>query len=153
MSSAVYRSIISTAEKFVPNKLQPLWNHPAGMSTTPIYSLHWSFPFSPPRFFIWQYNLIYWRQQDFVFSGHVFFTLMTSLFSVDEWLSVVSLPTVSLGFEAGFAVSYPFQKFGRISGMSLLHFSTTVCVSDAQCFNFTLAVFEQFNQSIVPEAA
>ncbi|CAH0389733.1 unnamed protein product [Bemisia tabaci] len=33
MSSAVYRSIISTAEKFVPNKLQPLWNHPAGPKT------------------------------------------------------------------------------------------------------------------------
>uniref|UniRef100_A0A1L8E084 Mitochondrial pyruvate carrier n=2 Tax=Nyssomyia neivai TaxID=330878 RepID=A0A1L8E084_9DIPT len=33
MASAVYRGIISTADKFVPPKMMPLWNHPAGPKT------------------------------------------------------------------------------------------------------------------------
>jgi hypothetical protein len=28
--SALYRGVISVADKFVPAKLQPLWAHPAG---------------------------------------------------------------------------------------------------------------------------
>lgn len=28
--SAVYRGIITVADRFVPDKLRPLWNHPAG---------------------------------------------------------------------------------------------------------------------------
>ena len=28
--SVIYRGIISVADKFVPSKLRPLWNHPAG---------------------------------------------------------------------------------------------------------------------------
>ncbi|XP_055692259.1 mitochondrial pyruvate carrier 2-like [Lutzomyia longipalpis] len=31
--SSVYRGIISTADKFVPPKMMPLWNHPAGPKT------------------------------------------------------------------------------------------------------------------------
>ncbi|XP_050394547.1 mitochondrial pyruvate carrier 2 [Patella vulgata] len=33
MSSVVYKSIIKVADKFVPAKLVPLWNHPAGPKT------------------------------------------------------------------------------------------------------------------------
>ncbi|XP_059621016.1 mitochondrial pyruvate carrier 2-like [Phlebotomus argentipes] len=33
MASAVYRTIITTADKFVPPKLVPLWNHAAGPKT------------------------------------------------------------------------------------------------------------------------
>jgi len=29
----VYRSMIKTVDKFVPPKLQPFWNHPAGPQT------------------------------------------------------------------------------------------------------------------------
>jgi hypothetical protein len=28
--SAIYRGVISVADKFVPAKLLPFWNHPAG---------------------------------------------------------------------------------------------------------------------------
>lgn len=28
--SIIYKATIAVAEKFVPQKLQPLWNHPAG---------------------------------------------------------------------------------------------------------------------------
>ncbi|XP_063402628.1 mitochondrial pyruvate carrier 2-like isoform X2 [Mytilus trossulus] len=31
--SAIYRGIISVADKFVPAKLAPFWNHPAGPKT------------------------------------------------------------------------------------------------------------------------
>ncbi|KAJ9595122.1 hypothetical protein L9F63_013597 [Diploptera punctata] len=31
--SFIYRKTISVAEKYVPDKLQPLWNHPAGPKT------------------------------------------------------------------------------------------------------------------------
>ncbi|PSN44619.1 Mitochondrial pyruvate carrier 2 [Blattella germanica] len=31
--SFVYRKTIAVAEKYVPDKLQPLWNHPAGPKT------------------------------------------------------------------------------------------------------------------------
>ena len=31
--SAVYNALVNTADKFVPSKLRPLWNHPAGPKT------------------------------------------------------------------------------------------------------------------------
>ncbi|XP_076466725.1 mitochondrial pyruvate carrier 2-like [Babylonia areolata] len=31
--SVIYRGVISVADKFVPAKLRPLWNHPAGPKT------------------------------------------------------------------------------------------------------------------------
>uniref|UniRef100_A0A1B6C219 Mitochondrial pyruvate carrier n=1 Tax=Clastoptera arizonana TaxID=38151 RepID=A0A1B6C219_9HEMI len=31
--SLIYKTTIAIAEKFVPQKLQPLWNHPAGPKT------------------------------------------------------------------------------------------------------------------------
>lgn len=33
MASVVYKAIIRTADKFVPSKFQPMWNHPAGPKT------------------------------------------------------------------------------------------------------------------------
>ncbi|XP_021191148.1 mitochondrial pyruvate carrier 2 [Helicoverpa armigera] len=33
MSSKLYKAIITFAEKFVPNALRPLWEHPAGPKT------------------------------------------------------------------------------------------------------------------------
>ena len=29
MASAVYKALITTTERFVPQKMMPLWNHPA----------------------------------------------------------------------------------------------------------------------------
>ncbi|XP_037779018.1 mitochondrial pyruvate carrier 2-like [Penaeus monodon] len=31
--SAIYRAVIRTADKLVPPKMQPMWNHPAGPKT------------------------------------------------------------------------------------------------------------------------
>ncbi|XP_064472988.1 mitochondrial pyruvate carrier 2-like [Ornithodoros turicata] len=33
MASALYRALVNTGEKFVPAKLRPLWEHPAGPKT------------------------------------------------------------------------------------------------------------------------
>lgn len=33
MASALYRATINVADRFVPTKMQPLWNHPAGPKT------------------------------------------------------------------------------------------------------------------------
>ncbi|KAI9553563.1 hypothetical protein GHT06_021481 [Daphnia sinensis] len=38
MSSAVYRATINFADKFVPQKLRPLWEHPAGPKTVFFWS-------------------------------------------------------------------------------------------------------------------
>ena len=38
MASAVYRATITFVDRFVPPKLQPLWNHPAGPKTVFFWS-------------------------------------------------------------------------------------------------------------------
>ena len=38
MASAVYRATIKVADRFVPQKLRPLWEHPAGPKTVFFWS-------------------------------------------------------------------------------------------------------------------
>ncbi|XP_049885743.1 mitochondrial pyruvate carrier 2-like isoform X2 [Pectinophora gossypiella] len=33
MATRIYKGVVSVADKFVPNKLRPLWEHPAGPKT------------------------------------------------------------------------------------------------------------------------
>ncbi|CAN7983799.1 unnamed protein product [Ixodes pacificus] len=33
MAASLYRALVNTADKFVPGKLRPLWEHPAGPKT------------------------------------------------------------------------------------------------------------------------
>lgn len=38
MASAVYKATITFVDRFVPSKLRPLWNHPAGPKTVFFWS-------------------------------------------------------------------------------------------------------------------
>lgn len=58
--SKVYKGIISVADKFVPNKFRPLWDHPAGKFNTctsiNLIKTNWNvffFVLGPKTIFFW----------------------------------------------------------------------------------------------------
>lgn len=68
MASAVYRATISFADRFVPQKLRPLWEHPAGPKTVFFWSPLFKWVCHNLVFFCGSYYLII---QTFISKGLV----------------------------------------------------------------------------------